>query len=95
MLTKFLDYDARRSPRTSRFCCMCQRDLELGSEVREVRLQDTEPFVIHPTDPAWQSGSRNLVGADCANRLGLEWSVSVSTDETTGLNTPLAVLNLT
>ena len=33
---QFIDYDARRKPRTKRFCVKCQKDLSPGKHVRRV-----------------------------------------------------------
>jgi hypothetical protein len=46
---EFIDYDARREPRTKRFCVRCQKDLDPGKPVRRVYLTgDME--AIHPDD---------------------------------------------
>ena len=46
---EFIDYDARREPRTKRFCVRCQKDLDSGKLVRRVYVTgDME--AIHPDD---------------------------------------------
>jgi len=45
----FIDYDARRKPRTKRFCVKCQKDLDPGKPVRRVYVtRDME--AVHPDD---------------------------------------------
>lgn len=58
--TVFLDYDARRTPKTKRFCVKCQKD--------------SEPLVVHPSD-AKPEHETWLVGLDCAKQIGMEFSV--------------------
>lgn len=67
----FLDYDARREPKTARFCIKCQRDIAPASPARVVRVLDE--MVLHPDD-AGSAGEDFLVGLDCAKQLGLEYS---------------------
>lgn len=71
----FLDYDARREPKTTRYCIKCQRDIKLGQPARVVQVAPGfPPYVLHPED-AGSAGERHLVGMDCAKRIGLEFSV--------------------
>jgi hypothetical protein len=71
MRTIFLDYDARREPKTDRYCIKCQKDISPGAPARVVRLVDV--MVVHPDD-AGAEGEDHLVGIDCAKKLGLEFS---------------------
>lgn len=73
MRTKFLDYDSRPEPKTSRWCCRCQRDIKQGSLARVVCLRVNDMHVIHPED-ANEEGDEHLIGLDCAKVMGLEWS---------------------
>lgn len=87
MRIAFIDYDARRRPRTDRFCVACQRDLKAGVRVRTVHVVADEngstPFALHPEDEAaWAAQNTDterdhgiwLIGNDCAKILGLEWT---------------------
>lgn len=75
---KFVDYDARRQPKTDRWCSKCQKDLKPGQPFRNVYLDD-QMCAIHPedltdrgvieSDYGWK-----LLGMDCAKMLGLEWT---------------------
>lgn len=75
---KFVDYDARRDPKTKRWCCRCQKDLKdtqphrnvyLDGQMCAVHPDDLRHRGIQPDDFGW-----NLLGMDCAKKLGLEWS---------------------
>ena len=78
--SKFIDFDARRNPKTSFWCVCCQRDLRGRQKPRFVFV-DERMEAVHPEDLSargrlngdigWQ-----LLGLDCARRLGLEWSLS-------------------
>lgn len=48
MRTAFIDYDARREPKTDCYCCACQRDLKPGQRYRWVHLVSGAPFALHP-----------------------------------------------
>lgn len=74
--TQFLDYDARRRPRTNFSCVKCQKDLKPGQKYRRVQMVSGEPFVIHPEDTALVKNETewHFIGHDCARRLGLEWT---------------------
>lgn len=77
--TKFLDYDARRTPKTDFSCAMCQRDLDpRSSKVRWIRLVD-EVLILHPADDALyaggDAGQQTLpVGPECVRKIGVEWT---------------------
>lgn len=76
--SKFVDYDARPQPKTDRWCCRCQKDLEIGQPHRHVYL-DGQMCAIHPEDLQDRGADSedygwHLLGLDCAKTLGLEWS---------------------
>ncbi len=85
--TKFVDFDARRNPKTNDWCIMCQKDLDPDVEHAQVRLLliDGAPHVVHAEDIALMNanilkapnGSEDVgirgMGADCAKVLGSEW----------------------
>jgi hypothetical protein len=77
--TKFLDYDARREPKTDRYCVRCQKDIKQGSVCRSVHIVDGGAMVLHPADEhLYTSNSGDcgsyLIGPDCASILGIEWT---------------------
>lgn len=76
--TKFIDFDARPNPKTSRWCVMCQRDLKPGQPHRVVSFDHNTMLAVHPEDVSLATVeiSSGLLGADCAKKLGLEWSVA-------------------
>ncbi len=83
--TEFIDYDARRDPKTSHSCCRCQKDLKPGQKFRMVHWVDGGPFALHPEDeavfaatPGTAGGDMGYfaVGMDCAKKIGLEWTHS-------------------
>lgn len=82
--TTFIDYDARREPKTDRFCVRCQKDIKTGSPARVVHFVDGNVMALHPEDEALYAqvvnksgdGGMWLLGMDCARIVGLEWSVS-------------------
>jgi hypothetical protein len=75
MRTKFLDYDARREPKTRHYCCMCQKDLRPDRPHRLVMLSPNM-MVAHPDDYAGAPEFRVMViGMDCARQLGMEWTL--------------------
>lgn len=72
---KFLDYDARRKPKTDHFCIKCQRDLKPGQPFRIVHVHEGA-FAIHPEGPQPASDvSAYPIGMDCARSLGMEWTI--------------------
>ena len=76
--TKFVDYDARREPKTDRWCCRCQKALKAEQPCRFVYLND-QMEAVHPEDlPARGAVASdygwNLLGLDCAKKVGLQWS---------------------
>ena len=80
--TTFIDYDARREPKTDRFCVRCQKDIRPDSPARVVHLVDGSTNALRPEDEAKykqegnQAGDQGawLLGMDCAKQIGLEWS---------------------
>lgn len=80
--TKFLDFDARREPKTDHYCARCQKDI-CGS-YRCIHLVDGGAFILHPEDEAVYAATgkaggsddcgAHFLGSDCARKLGLEWS---------------------
>lgn len=75
--TKFIDPDFRRDPKTSVFCCRCQKDIK-GAPEFYVHLIDG-CAVLHPDDehllPSGYPQDYGIqpVGADCAKFIGKEW----------------------
>src|ERR1035441_7774351 len=76
---EFIDYDARRKPRTKRFCVKCQKDLDPAKLVRRIYVtRDME--AVHPDDIGRYQPSDGdlgwwLIGNDCARILGMEWTL--------------------
>jgi hypothetical protein len=84
--TKFFDPDYRRYPKTNRYCGVCQRDLKPGQPHRRILYELDTMNAVHGED--WEIAtaeitarrtardpvSIELVGMDCARRLGLEWT---------------------
>ena len=89
---KFIDFDARAEPRTTRWCIICQRDLKSSTSTRTVRALEIEaaPYSVHPDDEAaydagdavlnttlsWRDLGQCLIGLDCARAHGLKWTKS-------------------
>jgi hypothetical protein len=76
--TKFIDFDARRDPKTDFFCCACQKDMDRSKACYAVHLVDGGPFALHPDDevkyiPDGGELGCHPIGNDCAKKLGLEW----------------------
>jgi hypothetical protein len=84
---KWMDPDFRRDPKTLHYCIMCGRDLKPGQPHRKVMYELDRFEAVHSED--WEiaepeiRASRNcnsdpvvydLLGMDCARKLGLEWS---------------------
>lgn len=86
--TKFLDFDARREPKTDRYCIKCQKDMAPDQVCRMVHIVDGGAMVLHPDDEeAYLAAGRALpggqhpgdcgchpIGGDCARKLGLDWT---------------------
>lgn len=77
--TKFIDYDARRTPKTERYCVKCQKDLSLGKLVRLVFVT-WDMHAVHPDDmvdhpPHVDDLGWLPIGMVCAQVIGLEWSI--------------------
>lgn len=71
--TTFLDFDARRDPKTERFCSHCQRDLSPTTRARVIRMVPGEPFIVHPAD-AVAGDAFGLLGPKCQRYYGSSWS---------------------
>ena len=87
---KFIDFDAKREPKTDRWCFICQKDLKLGRRTRAVRVVEigAAPFTVHPDDEAafdasgavldttdqYRDLGQCLMGMDCARAHGIEWT---------------------
>jgi hypothetical protein len=83
---EFIDYDARRKPRTRRYCVRCQKDIDPGKPTRKVyvscdmeaiHLDDLGRYVPSEGDCGWL-----LIGNDCARILGIEWTLPELAGET-------------
>lgn len=72
--TRFLDYDARRDPKTDRYCSLCQRDVSSDRPAHAIWLNVEDMHITHPEDA---SGKPNaLLGRCCAKQIGMEWSIN-------------------
>ena len=94
---KFIDFDARRDPKTKRWCIMCQKDIKPDAKARLVQFVDIEggPYAIHPDDveyieagilalpPKAVRHENQVIGSDCAKRLGIEWTITEIPTENT------------
>lgn len=80
--TKFIDFDARRDPKTATYCVCCQKDIKADQKHRLVYVGDSM-HAIHPDDVeayrATLTKQINLgpwpMGLTCAKKLGLEWTI--------------------
>jgi hypothetical protein len=82
---EFIDYDARRKPRSVRFCVKCQKDLD-PKPVRRVYVT-ADMVAVHPDDfrqyvPTAGDFGWLLIGNDCARILGTEWTLPEVAGET-------------
>lgn len=68
----FLDFDARRDPKTKRYCAKCQKDIKPEQKGRIVRVVNW--WVMHPEDMHNDVGEDCLVGLDCAKKIGMEFT---------------------
>lgn len=50
--TKFIEFDARRDPKTDFFCVACQKDMDRAKPVRAVHMVDGGYHALHPADEA-------------------------------------------
>jgi hypothetical protein len=76
--TTFLDFDARRDPKTDVWCARCQKDLKPDQKRYKIHLVNGGPYILHPGDEDKYVPDRGdygwfLLGADCAAKIGLEW----------------------
>lgn len=79
--TKFIDFDARKAPKTSYFCCKCQKDIDPTSTHYQVHVVDGMQ-ALHIEDEAayyaFYSDSKNVIddwgihwlGSECAKKVG-------------------------
>lgn len=77
MRTKYIDPDFRPKPRTPVFCCVCYKDLAPSRSRLCVLLINGGMEAVHPDD--WNEGVdaggfTALIGPDCADRIGREWT---------------------
>ena len=74
----WLDPDFTRNPKTSLFCCVCQRDIK-GDARFFARVVDGGFFAVHPEDEGLvpddypEDFGTLPVGPECARRIGREW----------------------
>lgn len=77
------DPDYRRAPKSDYYCMNCQRDIVRHHPHRRCYVIHIsgEDYLLHPDD-VLEHEERPLdfgwlpLGLDCAERFGLEWSVS-------------------
>lgn len=74
-----LDGDFRRNPKTSHYCCKCQKDIDPSKPYRMVHLVDGGAWVLHPEEearyvPNGGDVGGHPIGPDCSKRLGIEWT---------------------
>lgn len=79
MLTKYLDQNNRRDPKTDFYCVACHKDMKPGQPHRMVHLINGGPFVLHPDyEESYIPDNGDLgffyIGGDCAKKLGLDWT---------------------
>lgn len=89
--TKFIDYDARRNPKSNYYCIACQRDIKPGERHRRVLTVNGEPFAVHPEDHSrvpTASADWHFIGISCARKLGLEWSLPAEVSTEPVVRTP-------
>lgn len=83
--SEFLDFDARREPKTDLFCVKCQRDLNPRRVYRLVWMpKEWQPFTYHPddvvdghvedADEGRIAVVAHPIGPDCAEAHGMEWT---------------------
>lgn len=73
------DFDTRRRPKTSFYCCVCQKDMDEKTVKLGVHMIEGLMTILHPADEnKYVSGPGDLglqpIGTDCARKLGLEWT---------------------
>ncbi len=76
--TAYTNPDFRRTPKTSRWCALCQRDFDEESKFK-VHLVDSV-LILHPKDKHLYDPTKDgedygaqPIGPCCAKRIGLEW----------------------
>lgn len=95
MYTKYLDPDFRRTPKTQRWCCVCQRDLKSLKNARKCLTINggtdavwPEPRITHGMLPLPESERTALaeakwmfIGADCAAKIGEGWTLPIDEED--------------
>lgn len=86
--TQPIDYDARRDPKTDRWCVACQKDIAPDARAGIIRLVHVGggcPSAVHADDIGlieigiltFADGDNDVgdyvIGLDCAKRLGAGW----------------------
>lgn len=73
---RMIDFDARRDPKTKRYCIHCQRDLSFDRYVRFGRvlcIGGGPIFTLHPDDVhEWQDGMMRIMVQDDFQKHGAE-----------------------
>lgn len=78
--TVFIECNARPEPKTNRYCVVCQKDIKPGRPARVAEWELDTFHAIHVDDLGRARAEiirpmdTGLLGADCAKRLGLEYS---------------------
>jgi hypothetical protein len=73
----FCDFDARREPKTARYCIRCQKDLSPNQPARRALLRQSDMHLVaHYDFTQYPLGHQVvLLGLDCAARFGTRFSV--------------------
>ncbi len=76
--TKFLDYNARREPKTPHYCIKCQKDLKPDRAYHAIHIINGGAWILHPEDETlYVSDGGDMyyfeIGDDCARQIGKEW----------------------
>jgi len=87
MMVTFLDYDARREPKTECYCVKCQRDIKDPANsfwVKLVEVDSAGPYVLHPQSVMGEAKDLGFfrIGADCAKQVGMQWVTKERPEET-------------
>lgn len=83
--THYIDPDFRHEPKTDRFCCRCQKDIQLNTSTRWVYLRSNGAEAVHPADVATARLPDDLgwwrLGPECVRIIGAEWTVAEQPDQ--------------
>lgn len=76
------DPDYRRKPTSEFYCVNCHKSMDKQRPYRMIHIIDSGNLVLHPEDEGlYRSDNADCglhpIGNDCAERLGLEWSVEM------------------